>query len=57
MTTEEVLDLFRDSGALREGHFLSSGLRSPKARVFMYPEKAEEPGYEAVRHMGLRGVQ
>lgn len=46
MSTEEVLDLFRDSGALLEGHFiLSSGLRSPiflqKARVFMYPEKAE----------------
>ena len=47
MTTEEVLDLFRESGALLEGHFiLSSGLRSPiflqKARVFMYPEKAEK---------------
>lgn len=47
MNTEEVLDLFRDSGALLEGHFiLSSGLRSPiflqKARVFMYPEKAEK---------------
>ncbi len=47
VNTEEVLDLFRDSGALLEGHFiLSSGLRSPiflqKARVFMYPEKAEK---------------
>ena len=46
MTTEEVLDLFRESGALLEGHFiLSSGLRSPiflqKARVFMHPAKAE----------------
>lgn len=47
MTTEDVLDLFRQSGALLNGHFiLSSGLRSPvflqKARVFMYPERAEK---------------
>lgn len=47
MTTDEVLDLFRESGALLEGHFiLSSGLRSPiflqKARVFMHPDKAEK---------------
>ena len=47
MTQDEVLDLFRSSDALLEGHFiLSSGLRSPvflqKARVFMYPEKAEK---------------
>lgn len=46
MNTQEVLDIFRDCGALLEGHFiLSSGLRSPiflqKARVFMHPEKAE----------------
>jgi orotate phosphoribosyltransferase len=46
MTTEEVLQIFRDCGALLEGHFiLSSGLRSPvflqKARVFMHPDKAE----------------
>ncbi len=46
MTTEEVLEIFRSSGALLEGHFiLSSGLRSPiflqKARVFMHPDKAE----------------
>ena len=46
MTQDEVLDIFRDCGALLEGHFiLSSGLRSPvflqKARVFMYPDKAE----------------
>lgn len=47
MTTQEVLDLFRQSGALLEGHFiLSSGLRSPvflqKAKVFMHPEKTEK---------------
>ena len=46
MNTEDVLDIFRDCGALLEGHFiLSSGLRSPvflqKARVFQYPAKAE----------------
>jgi orotate phosphoribosyltransferase len=47
VTTDEVLDLFRESGALLEGHFiLSSGLRSPiflqKAKVFMHPAKAEK---------------
>lgn len=47
MTQDEVLDIFRDCGALLEGHFiLSSGLRSPvflqKARVFMHPDKAEK---------------
>lgn len=45
MTTDEILDIFRDCGALLEGHFiLSSGLRSPvflqKAKVFMHPDKA-----------------
>jgi orotate phosphoribosyltransferase len=47
VTTDDVLQIFRDCGALLEGHFiLSSGLRSPvflqKARVFQYPEKAEK---------------
>lgn len=47
MTTEEVLEVFREAGALLNGHFiLSSGLRSPvflqKARVFMQPDKAEK---------------
>lgn len=46
MTEAEVLDVFRQSGALLEGHFiLSSGLRSPvfiqKARVFQYPDRTE----------------
>ncbi|SHL70763.1 orotate phosphoribosyltransferase [Roseibium suaedae] len=46
MTRDEVLQQFRDSGAILEGHFiLSSGLRSPiflqKARVFMYPDRTE----------------
>lgn len=46
MNTDQVLDVFRECGALLEGHFiLSSGLRSPvflqKAKVFMYPDRAE----------------
>jgi len=46
MTRDEVLSVFRDAGAILEGHFiLTSGLRSPvflqKARVFMYPDKTE----------------
>ncbi len=47
MTRDEVLQHFRDAGAILEGHFiLTSGLRSPvfiqKARVFMYPDKTEQ---------------
>ena len=46
MTTDDVLEEFRQAGALREGHFiLASGLHSPmflqKNLVFMYPERAE----------------
>jgi orotate phosphoribosyltransferase len=46
MTEAEAIDIFREAGAILEGHFiLSSGLRSPvfiqKARVFQYPEKTE----------------
>lgn len=46
MTRDEVLSIFRDAGAILEGHFiLTSGLRSSvflqKARVFMYPDKTE----------------
>ena len=46
MTTEDVLDLFRQSGALLQGHFiLSSGRRSPvflqKALVFSHPPTTE----------------
>ncbi|MBG6210753.1 orotate phosphoribosyltransferase [Labrenzia sp. EL_126] len=47
MNRDEVLSLFREAGAILEGHFiLTSGLRSPvflqKARVFMYPDKTEK---------------
>ncbi len=46
MNTSEVLDIFRECGAVLEGHFiLTSGLRSPvflqKARVFMHADKTE----------------
>ncbi len=42
-----MIDIFKASGAILEGHFiLSSGLRSPvfiqKARVFMYPDRTEQ---------------
>jgi orotate phosphoribosyltransferase len=47
MNTSEVLDIFREAGAVLEGHFiLTSGLRSPiflqKARVFMHADKTEK---------------
>lgn len=46
MTKDEVLAVFRECGAILEGHFiLSSGLRSPtflqKARVFQFPRQTE----------------
>lgn len=46
MTSEQVLDEFRASDALLEGHFiLSSGRHSPvflqKMRVFQYPDRTE----------------
>jgi len=47
MNTDQVLDVFREAGALLEGHFiLSSGLRSPvflqKAFIFKNPALTEE---------------
>jgi orotate phosphoribosyltransferase len=47
MTEAEVIDVFRQAGAIMEGHFiLSSGLRSPvfiqKARVFQSPPATEK---------------
>lgn len=46
MDRDEVLGIFREAGAILEGHFiLTSGLRSPiflqKARVFMHADKTE----------------
>src|SRR5688572_22752552 len=56
---DDVLDLFRKSGALLEGHFrLSSGLHSDRylqsALVLQYPEFAETLGAgiaERTRHL------
>jgi orotate phosphoribosyltransferase len=47
MTKDEVLAIFRECGAMLEGHFiLSSGLRSPvflqKAKVFQYAGQTEK---------------
>ncbi len=64
MTRDEVLQVFRECGAILEGHFiLSSGLRSPvfiqKARVFMHPEKTEivcKALAERIRSAGLGKV-
>jgi orotate phosphoribosyltransferase len=47
LSESEVITVFRETGAILEGHFiLSSGLRSPvfiqKARVFQYPDKTEK---------------
>ncbi|WP_108397668.1 orotate phosphoribosyltransferase [Devosia submarina] len=47
MTKDEVLAIFRECGAMLEGHFiLSSGLRSPvflqKANVFQYAAQTEK---------------
>src|SRR5438045_7247342 len=49
MTRDELLDLYRTSGALLEGHFrLSSGLHSPGylqcALVLQHPQHAEALG-------------
>ena len=59
MTRDELLDLYRRSGALLEGHFrLTSGLHSPGymqcALVLQHPQHAEALGREIadrVRHL------
>src|SRR5437762_13742227 len=64
MTRDELLDLFRRSGALLEGHFrLSSGLHSPGylqcALVLQHPRHAELLGQAvaaATRPLGANAV-
>jgi orotate phosphoribosyltransferase len=59
MESNDVLDLFRKSGALLEGHFrLTSGLHSERylqsALVLQYPDLAERLGHalaERTRHL------
>src|SRR5215470_14332513 len=55
MTRDELLDLFRRSGALLEGHFrLTSGLHSPGylqcALVLQHPQHAETLGRALAAH-------
>jgi orotate phosphoribosyltransferase len=64
MTTDEVLQLFRDTGALLEGHFiLRSGLHSRQyfqcALALQHMPAVERLGAELagrVRHLGARTV-
>jgi orotate phosphoribosyltransferase len=60
MTPDAVLDLFRRTGALLDGHFrLTSGLHSPgylqSALVLQYPPHAESLGRAIAEH--ARGLQ
>ncbi|MEQ8349230.1 MAG: orotate phosphoribosyltransferase [Sneathiellaceae bacterium] len=59
MDRETVLQHYRDSGALLEGHFvLASGLHSPlylqSARVLMHPDRAEALCAELARRLTAR---
>lgn len=61
MKPEEVINEFKKTDALLEGHFqLTSGLHSPVylqcARVLQYPDKAEEFGQEIARHFANSGI-
>jgi orotate phosphoribosyltransferase len=62
LTPEEVLSLFRQSGALLEGHFqLTSGLHSPQylqcALVLQHPDLAEQLGRALAAHFSDSRVQ
>src|SRR5688572_32191557 len=62
MNSDEVINQFRETGALLEGHFqLTSGLHSTVylqcARVLQYPEKAAAFGEAMARHFSGQGVQ
>ncbi len=54
MNKEEIKEIFREKGALQEGHFeLSSGYHSDKyvqcARVLQYPDSAQKLAQELVK--------
>jgi len=58
---EHILKIFKDSGALLDGHFLlSSGLHSPHyfqcAKVLQYPTYAEQLCTEIANHFKDRGI-
>jgi orotate phosphoribosyltransferase len=59
---EKVIDEFKQTGALLEGHFqLTSGLHSTVylqcARVLQFPEKAEAFGRAIAQKFGSAGIQ
>ena len=61
LSQEEVMGIFRETGALLSGHFvLSSGLHSPIyfqcALVFQYPEHAEKLGQALASRFQDRSV-
>lgn len=62
MTTEQVLEIFKECGALLEGHFkLSSGLHSAKylqcAKVLQYPDKAGVLCAEIARKLKEKNIK
>ncbi len=62
ISTEQVLNIFKETGALLEGHFLlTSGLHSPKyfqcAKVLQYPEYAEILCRQISRHFYTSEVE
>jgi orotate phosphoribosyltransferase len=61
MTTDQVLQLFRETEALLEGHFqLTSGLHSPQyfqcAKVLQYPQHAETLCRVAQQHFSKQKI-
>jgi orotate phosphoribosyltransferase len=61
MTTEQILQLFRETEALLEGHFqLTSGLHSPQyfqcAKVLQYPQHAETLCRVAQQHFSKQKI-
>jgi orotate phosphoribosyltransferase len=62
LNAEQVIDEFKVTGALLEGHFkLTSGLHSTVylqcARVLQFPEKAEQLGRAIAIHFQGQGIQ
>lgn len=61
MTNEEILSIFKSSGALLEGHFrLTSGLHSSQyfqcARVLQYPKHSEQLCTQIAEHFRSQNI-
>ena len=61
LTRDEMLTMFRESGALLDGHFLlTSGLHSNQyfqcAKVFQYPENGDLIGADVAAHFRNDGI-